>query len=310
MDFALVFPGQGSQSVGMMAPYDSLNEVRNTFSQASEVLGFDLWDMAQQGPAETLNLTVNTQPLLLTAEVAIYRAWRAAHGPEPKAMAGHSLGEYAALVAAEALSFPDALRTVRFRAEAMQRAVPEGTGSMAAILGMDDERIRQVCRDAAQGEVLEPANFNSPGQVVIAGHKAAVSRGAALATERGARKVMPVAMSVPSHCSLMKPAAEKLRDFIAEIRIDRPRISIIHNADLRAITDPAEIKAALVRQLFSPVRWVDTVKTLTAQGITHFLESGPGKILTGMNKRIDGVQQAIVLSDADAIRQAIALLAQ
>jgi len=308
MKFAFVFPGQGSQSVGMMQGFDSLPVVRETFVEASDILKQDLWQLAFAGSAEELNLTANTQPLMLTAGVAVFRAWNALGGAQPALLAGHSLGEYSALVAAGALSFADALPLVRFRALAMQEAVAEGVGGMAAILGLEDDEVRAVCAEAAQGEVVEAVNFNSPGQIVIAGHKKAVERGMELAKAKGAKRALPLPVSVPSHCALMRPAAEKLTAYLQSVNLNKPVISVLHNADVCAYTDVAAIKDALVRQLFSPVRWVETVHQFAAQGVTHVAECGPGKVLAGLNKRIDGNLQSLALTDATAVELAVATL--
>lgn len=305
MSFAFVFPGQGSQSVGMMNGFDGLPIVRETFEEAGEVLKQDLWGMVTGGSAEDLNLTVNTQPVMLAAGVAVFRAWNALQGARPTVLAGHSLGEYTALVASGALSFTDALPLVRFRAQAMQEAVAEGVGGMAAILGLDDDAVRAVCAEAAQGEVLEPVNFNSPGQVVIAGHKTAVERGMALAKEKGAKRALPLPVSVPSHCALMRPAADALTQRLQTISIKAPQIPVVHNADVKSHSDEAGIKDALARQLYSPVRWVETVRSFADRGIATLAECGPGKVLAGLNKRIDGNMQAFALSDEAALRQAM-----
>jgi [acyl-carrier-protein] S-malonyltransferase len=261
--------------------------------------------MVTGGSAEELNLTVNTQPVMLTAGVAVFRAWNALQGARPTVLAGHSLGEYTALVASGALSFADALPLVRFRAQAMQEAVAEGVGGMAAILGLDDDAVRAVCAEAAQGEVLEPVNFNSPGQVVIAGHKSAVERGMVLAKEKGAKRALPLPVSVPSHCALMRPAADALTQRLQTITIKTPNIPVVHNADVKSHVDEAGIKDALARQLYSPVRWVETVRSFADQGIDALAECGPGKVLAGLNKRIDGNMQAFALSDEEALRQAM-----
>ncbi len=305
MKFAFVFPGQGSQSVGMMAGYAGLPVVRQTFSEASDVLRQDLWSLVTEGPEDALNQTVNTQPVMLTAGVAVYRAWEDLHGAEPALMAGHSLGEYSALVAAGALSFAEALPLVRLRARAMQEAVPEGTGGIAAILGLDDEAVAAVCREAAAGQVVEPANFNSPAQVVIAGHRAAVERGMALAKERGAKRAVMLPMSAPSHCSLMRPAAERLAIALDGAALQSPQIPVIHNADVRGHESTAEIRDALVRQLYSPVRWTETVRSMAAAGIGLVVECGPGKVLAGLTKRIDGNVSAAALADEATLRQAL-----
>ena len=305
MSLAFVFPGQGSQSVGMMKGFDGLAVVRATFEEAGEILKQDLWAMVTGGSAEELNLTVNTQPVMLTAGVAVYRAWRALNGAAPALLAGHSLGEYSALVASGALSFADALPLVRFRAQAMQEAVAEGVGGMAAILGLDDDVVLAVCTEAAQGDVLEAVNFNSPGQIVIAGHKVAVERGMTLAKEKGAKRALPLPVSVPSHCALMRPAADALAQHLQTISIKAPQIPVIHNADVKSHSDEAAIKDALARQLYNPVRWVETVKSLAGQGVTVLAECGPGRVLAGLNKRIDANMQAFALTDEAALRLAI-----
>ena len=303
MKFAFLFPGQGSQSIGMMQGFDSLAVVRDTFVEASAILGQDLWALAADGPVEQLGLTVNTQPLMLVAGVATYRAWLAQGGRVPDVMAGHSLGEYSALVAAGALTLETALPLVRLRANAMQSAVAEGVGAMAAILGLDDATVRAVCVEAAQGEVLEAVNFNSPGQVVIAGHKAAVDRGMVLAKEKGAKRALPLPVSVPSHCALMRPAAEQLAVALAEVIIKAPQIPVLHNADVMAYSDPDQIRDALARQLYSPVRWVETVQAMANDGVTLAAECGPGKVLAGLTKRIDERVAATALVSMDAMTE-------
>ena len=303
MKFAFFFPGQGSQSVGMMQGFGEQAAIRNTFAEASEVLGQDLWRMATE-PNEELNQTANTQPLMLTAGVAAWRAWLEAGGAQPSILAGHSLGEYTALVAAGALDFSAALPLVRYRAEVMQGAVAEGVGAMAAILGLEDDTVRTVCTEAAQGEVLEAVNFNSPGQVVIAGNKAAVERGMEAAKAKGAKRALILPVSVPSHCALMKPAADKLNAYLAEVQIAVPKVPVLHNADVAAYADAASIKDALVRQLYSPVRWVETVQAIAAQGITHAAECGPGKVLAGLNKRIVAEMTCFALTGTDAVTEA------
>ena len=305
MTFAIVFPGQGSQSVGMMAAYGDAPVVQQTLKEASDALGVDLAAMLANGPAEALNQTVNTQPVMLAAGVAVWRLWQAQGGPAPAFMAGHSLGEYTALVCAGALDFADAIRLVRLRAEAMQSAVPEGVGGMAAILGLDDAAVVAVCAEAAQGEVLEAVNFNSPGQVVIAGHKAAVERGCVLAKEKGAKRALSLPVSVPSHCALMHPAAEKLSAALANIEVRTPQIPVIHNADVAAHSDPAAIRDALARQLYSPVRWVESMHFLAAQGVTLIAECGPGKVLAGLNKRTLESVPTLALADAAALTDAL-----
>lgn len=310
MKFAFLFPGQGSQSVGMMAAFAAEALVRDTFAEASEVLGQDLWALVSEGPAEELNKTVNTQPVMLAAGMAVYRAWQAAGGPEPAVMAGHSLGEYTALVAAGALSFADAVRLTRLRAQAMQEAVAEGVGAMAAILGLPDEAVRALCSEAAGGEVLEAVNFNSPGQVVIAGHKAAVERGVALARSKGAKRAVMLPVSVPSHCTLMRGAAEVLARHLEEVAFQRPRIPVLQNADVAAFDSPEAIRAALVRQLFSPVRWVETIQRMAAEGVTLAAECGPGKVLAGLNKRIAPEMACLALVDPASLADAISKVKQ
>ena len=301
MTLAIVFPGQGSQSVGMMKGFADVPIVELTFREAGALVDVDYWAMANEGPAEALNQTVNTQPLMLIAGVACWRAWRERGGPMPSWFAGHSLGEYTALVAAGALKFEDALPLVRFRAQAMQEAVPEGTGGIAAILGLDDDKLAGVCADAAQGEVVEPANLNSPGQVVIAGHRGAVERGMALAKERGAKRAVMLPMSAPSHCSLMRPAAERLRERLAAVDISRPAVPVLHNRSVEAYDDPQRIRSALVEQLDHPVRWIETVRALAARGVTRIVECGPGKVLTGLDKRIAPEIEGVALTDAASL---------
>ena len=304
-NLAFVFPGQGSQSVGMMQGWGERSEVRATFLEASDALGEDLWALVSDGPADLLNQTINTQPAMLAADVAAWRVWQAAGGATPALLAGHSLGEYAALVAAGALSFADAIKLVRFRAEAMQSAVPEGVGAMAAILGLDDDAVRAVCADAAAGEVVEAVNLNSPGQVVIAGNKAAVERAMALAKEKGAKRALPLPVSVPSHSSLMLPAAEKLLAHLQAITITAPAIPVLHNTDVQSHADAAAIRVALAKQLHTPVRWVETVQALKAAGIERVIECGPGKVLAGLNKRIDDSLPAVALVDEASLQAAL-----
>jgi [acyl-carrier-protein] S-malonyltransferase len=307
--FAFVFPGQGSQSRGMMNGYTDFPVVRDTFAEASDVLKQDMWHLVAEGSDAELNATVNTQPIMLTAGVAVYRAWQAQNGAVPALMmAGHSLGEYTALVAAGALRFADALPLVRYRAECMQQAVPEGVGGIAAILGLEDDAVRAVCAEGAQGEVLEAVNFNSPGQVVIAGNRSAVERGMELAKAKGAKRAIMLPMSVPSHCSLLRGAAEKLHIYLNDVAVQTPLIPVLHNADVKSYADTASIKDALVRQLYSPVRWVETVLEFGRQGITHNIECGPGKVLAGLNKRIDTNQQALAIHDGAALKSVLAML--
>jgi len=305
MKLAFVFPGQGSQSVGMMAGYGDSPIVRDTFAEASEALGQDLWALVQDGPADQLNLTTNTQPVMLAAGVAAFRLWQAEAGPQAQWLAGHSLGEYTALTCAGALAFKDAVKLVRLRAEAMQSAVAEGVGAMAAVLGLDDDMVRTVCAEAAEGEVLEAVNFLSPGQVVIAGHKAAVERGMVLAKARGAKRALALPVSVPSHCALMQPAAETLRAALQDIAIQPPLLPVLHNADVAAYSEPAQIRDALVRQLYQPVRWVETVQKMGREGAELILEFGPGKVLAGLNKRILDSVPTLAVADAATLSQAL-----
>jgi len=299
-NIAFLFPGQGSQSVGMMNGFGDLNIIRDTFSEASDVLGVDLWTMATEAN-DSINETTNTQPIMLTAGVATWRAWLATCDQLPAVLAGHSLGEYTALVASGALAFKDALPLVRYRAEVMQNAVPAGVGAMAAILGLDDETVRAVCAEAAQNEVLEAVNLNSPGQIVIAGNKGAVERGMELAKAKGAKRALPLPVSVPSHCALMKPAALQLAEYLKSVAVNTPQIPVLHNADVAAYADSEKIKDALVRQLYSPVRWVETVQAIAAQGVTQTAECGPGKVLAGLTKRIVAELPCVALTSSDAL---------
>ena len=308
MKLALVFPGQGSQAVGMMQGFADTPVVRETFEEASTVLGQDLWKLVAEGPADDLNATVNTQPVMLTAAYAMYRAWQQAGAPAPVLVAGHSLGEYTALVAAGVIAFADAVPLVRFRAQAMQEAVPMGTGAMAAILGLDDDAVRDACTEAAQGEVVEAVNFNAPSQVVIAGHKGAVERAAAAAKTRGAKRAVMLPVSAPFHSSLLKPAAERLGVRMQEIAFKTPQITVINNVDVVAVTDPALIKDALSRQACNPVRWVETIRAFAAQGVTHVVECGPGKVLAGMTKRIEGSLQGFAVTDPASLAQTMEAL--
>ncbi|MBE0458394.1 ACP S-malonyltransferase [Pseudoalteromonas prydzensis] len=285
---ALVFPGQGSQSVGMLSELlEQSDVVKATFAEASEALGYDLAALVLNGPEQELNQTHRTQPALLTASVAIYRQWLAANPETEVTMAGHSLGEYSALVCADVLSLSQAVKLVENRGLYMQEAVPAGIGSMAAIIGLGDDEIKAACDASAQGEVVAPVNYNSPGQVVIAGHKAAVDRASEACKEAGAKRALPLSVSVPSHCELMKPAAEKLAADLAALTFSTPKCDVINNVDVTAANSADAIKDALVRQLYSPVRWTETVQALVAQGITQSYEFGPGKVLTGLAKRID-----------------------
>jgi [acyl-carrier-protein] S-malonyltransferase len=305
MTLAIVFPGQGSQSVGMMKGFTDLPVVERTFREAQQLVGIDYWQMASEGPAETLNQTVNTQPLMLVAGVACWRAWREHGGPMPAYFAGHSLGEYSALVAAGSLRFEDAVPLVRLRAQAMQEAVPEGTGGIAAILGLDDAKLPALLVSAAEGQVVEPANLNSPGQVVIAGHRAAVERAMALAKEQGAKRAVMLPMSAPSHCSLMKPAAERLRAALDAIEVKTPAVPVVHNRFVEAFDDPSRIKQALVEQLDHPVRWIETVQFLASHDVTRIIECAPGKVLTGLSKRIADSVACVGVQDATSLATAI-----
>ncbi len=308
MKLALVFPGQGSQAVGMMQGFADNKIVRDTFAEASATLGQDLWQLVATGPSEELNATVNTQPVMLTAAFAMYRAWQAAGGPAPAVVAGHSLGEYTALVVSGALTFADALPLVRFRAQAMQEAVPVGTGAMAAILGLDDDAVRAACAEAAQGEIVEAVNFNAPNQVVIAGHKAAVERGAEAAKARGAKRAVMLPVSAPFHSSLLKPAADRLQKRMHSVTLLAPQIAIINNVDVAMVNDPVQIKDALARQACNPVRWVETVRAFAAQGVTHVVECGPGKVLAGLTKRIEGSLQGYAVTDPASLQQTLEAL--
>jgi [acyl-carrier-protein] S-malonyltransferase len=308
MKLAMVFPGQGSQSVGMLQAYAGLAGVEDVRREAGEALGGEFLALLDAGPAEALNLTVNTQPAMVTAGCAAYRAWCALGGPRPEVVAGHSLGEYTALVAAGAIAFRDCLPLVRFRAQAMQEAVPEGQGAMAAILNLDDAAVRAACEEAAQGEVVQAVNFNAPGQIVIAGHKAAVARAMEACKARGAKRALPLPVSAPFHSSLMRPAAERLRGYLERVAVREPAITLVNNVDVAARSQPAEIKDALVRQAAAPVRWVETIQKMKAMGVTHVLECGPGKVLAGMVKRIDGTLQSHALADKSSLEQALAAL--
>jgi [acyl-carrier-protein] S-malonyltransferase len=306
MKLAMVFPGQGSQSVGMLSGYDGLPEVSRVRDEAAAVLGGDFVRLLDEGPAESLNLTVNTQPAMVTAGYAVYRAWRALGGPAPAIVAGHSLGEYTALTAAGALAFRDCLPLVRFRAQAMQEAVPTGQGAMAAILGLEDEAARAACAEA-EGEV-QAVNFNAPGQVVIAGEKAAVERAIEKCKARGAKRAMALPVSAPFHSTLMRPAAERLRGYLEGVKVQATEIPVVNNVDVKVESEPARLKDALVRQAASPVRWVETVQAMAAMGATHVVECGPGKVLAGMTKRIAPQLQSFTLSDRAAVEQALAAL--
>jgi len=286
--YAVVFPGQGSQSVGMMVDlYDNHQIVKDTFAEAANALGFDLWAMIKNGPAESLNQTQNTQPAMLASGIAVWRLMIDSGVNQPAKLAGHSLGEYSALVASGAMDFSDAIKLVAERGRLMQEAVPEGEGAMAAILGLDDDDVRDVCSRAAESEVAEAVNFNSPGQVVIAGNKAAIERAMELAKEAGAKRALPLPVSAPSHCALMKPAADKLSASLSNISLSLPAIPVIHNVNVSAASNTDELASLLAQQLYSPVRWVETVQSFAADGISLVVEAGPGKVLTGLCKRID-----------------------
>lgn len=296
--FSIVFPGQGSQAVGMLSELgEQYDIVKQTFAEASEALGYDLWALVQNGPAEDLNQTFRTQPALLAASVAIWRVWQEQGLDQPENLAGHSLGEYSALVCAGVIDFKQAIKLVELRGQLMQEAVPAGVGAMYAIIGLDDDSIAKACEEAAQGEVVSPVNFNSPGQVVIAGNKAAVERAGALCKEAGAKRALPLPVSVPSHCALMKPAADKLAVALEEIEFNTPNLPVINNVDVIAETDPAKIKDALVRQLYSPVRWTEGVQLMSEQGVEKLFELGPGKVLTGLTKRIVKTLSAAAVND-------------
>ncbi|HFK7184474.1 TPA: ACP S-malonyltransferase [Serratia odorifera] len=304
--FAMVFPGQGSQTVGMLAELATQYPVvEQTFAEASDALGYDLWQRVQQGPAEELNKTWQTQPALLAASVAIFRVWQQQGGKIPALMAGHSLGEYSALVCAGVLDFKAAIRLVELRGKLMQEAVPVGTGAMYAIIGLDNDAIAKACEESAQGEVVAPVNFNSPGQVVIAGNKDAVERAGAACKAAGAKRALPLPVSVPSHCALMKPAADKLAEALKDVTFNAPQIPVINNVDVRSETDPQAIRSALVRQLFSPVRWTESVEFIAAQGVDSLLEVGPGKVLTGLTKRIVDTLTAAAVNDPASLSAAL-----
>ncbi|MES9836740.1 MAG: ACP S-malonyltransferase [Candidatus Thiodiazotropha sp.] len=304
--FGIVFPGQGSQSVGMLSELAAVHPIVNdTYAEASGALGYDLWDLVQQGPEAQLNQTMKTQPAMLAAGVSVWRIWLDQGGAVPQLMAGHSLGEYTALVCADAIGFSDAVKLVAERGRFMQEAVPEGSGGMAAILGLDDDRVKAVCSQAASGDVIEAVNFNSPGQVVIAGHKEAVDRACGLAKEAGAKRALPLPVSVPSHCALMRPAAERLGQLLREISIAPPSIPVIHNASVELAADPESIREQLEAQLHSPVRWVETVQKMAASGISNLVEAGPGKVLAGLTKRIDRELVGLPLFDTKTLSQAL-----
>ncbi|MGB6105958.1 MAG: ACP S-malonyltransferase [Pusillimonas sp.] len=308
MKIAFVFPGQGSQSVGMLDAWAGNVAVQRVLGQASGALGQDLGALIASGPAEELNLTTNTQPAMLAAAMAVYGAWIEAGGQPPALVAGHSLGEYSALTAAGALALDDAVRVVRVRADAMQAAVPVGTGGMAAILGLDDDVVRSVCARAAQGEVVEAVNFNAPAQVVIAGHRAAVERACELAKAEGAKRALMLPVSAPFHSSLLRPAAQVLEQALAAIDVTTPAIPLVNNVDVAVTSEPRAIKDALVRQAWHPVRWVETLQAMKAQGITHVVECGPGKVLNGLTKRIDRELTGLAITDPASLQAALETL--
>lgn len=313
MIIAFTFPGQGSQSIGMLDGYSDLPIIKQTFDEGSEILGYDCFELAKHGPVEQLNLTIHTQPTMLMAGLAVYRAWKSLGGKSPDYFAGHSLGEYTALVAAEALTFRDAIKLVRYRAEVMQECVPNGVGAMAALIGLDDDTVKAICNQIVgdnEKVILEPANFNSPGQIVIAGHKAAVLEGMAIAKSKGAKLVTLLPLSIPSHCSLMRPAAEKFQKLLEQIDFYSPQIPVIHNADVQQHQQSSEIKKILMQQIHSPVHWVNTIQSFVSQGVTHIVECGPGKVLSGLTKRIDKTPTNYSLIDSESIQQAIEKLNQ
>jgi [acyl-carrier-protein] S-malonyltransferase len=303
MKLAMVFPGQGSQAVGMLKGYAGLPQIEAVRAEAHEALGADFLKLLDEGPADQLNMTVNTQPAMVTAGVAAFRAWRALGGPMPHMVAGHSLGEYSALVAAGAISLKDCLPLVRYRAQSMQEAVPAGQGAMAAILMLEDEQVRAAC--AAAGGVVQAVNFNAPGQVVIAGEKAAVERAIELCKEKGAKRAMLLPVSAPFHSTLMQPAADKLKAYLGKVNIGAPKVTVVNNVDVAAETEPGKIKDALVRQAASPVRWVETIKRMTDAGVTHIVECGPGKVLAGMTKRIAPGVKSFAAADRASLEEAL-----
>jgi [acyl-carrier-protein] S-malonyltransferase len=306
MTVAFVFPGQGSQSVGMLRDLaGECAEIQQTFAEASAALGYDLWLVASKGPEERLGLTEITQPAMFTAGVAVWRAWCARGGEQAAVMAGHSLGEYTALACAGAIDFIDAVRLIADRARYMQEAVPPGDGAMAAVLGLSDDQVRALCRDAAHGDVLEPVNYNSPAQVVIAGTAGAVARAIELAKTAGAKRAVALAVSIPAHSSLMAPAAIRLAERMRTVNLRAPRIPVIHNADVRTASTADAIREALIRQLASPVRWVETIEKMTAEGIRTLIECGPGKVLTGLNKRIARDAECLAINDPQTLNDAL-----
>lgn len=306
MSFAAVFPGQGSQSIGMLAEFNlNYPHVKHVFTEASKTLGYDLWELIQTGPDERLNATERTQPALLAAGVALWRVWQSKNGSAPAYMAGHSLGEYTALVCAGALDFKAAIKLVEFRGQAMQQAVPAGAGAMAAILGLEDGAVREACDEAALNQVVQAVNFNSPGQVVIAGEKTAVDRAMAACSAKGAKRAVLLPVSVPSHCSLMKPAAEQLAVKLADIPLTPPQFPVIHNVDVAAHDSADAIRQVLKEQLYSPVRWAETVQLLASRGVTKLVEFGPGRVLSGLTKRINKAVEAYPVYDPQTLQAAL-----
>lgn len=305
---ALMFPGQGSQYVGMMRDLaERYSVVRTTFEEAADALGYDLWHIVQEGPEEALNATACTQPALLTSSVAIWRIWQELEGPRPAVMAGHSLGEYSAMVCAGVMSFAEGVQLVKLRGEAMQEAVPAGEGAMAAILGLDDDAVEAACAQAAQGDVVAAVNYNAPGQVVIAGSKSAVERAITACQEAGAKRALPLPVSVPSHCALMRPAAERLEEAIGAMELRAPRYTVVQNVDAQAHTDIATLRTRLVEQLYRPVRWTACVEAMASQGAQVFIECGPGKVLVGLNKRIARGSKGLAINDPDSLSAALEL---
>ncbi|PHM63704.1 ACP S-malonyltransferase [Xenorhabdus ishibashii] len=305
-DFAMVFPGQGSQSLGMLADLAAeFPLVERTFAEASAVLGYDLWALTQQGSAEELNKTWKTQPALLAASVAIWRVWQEKGGKAPSMMAGHSLGEYSALVCAGVLEFQQAIKLVELRGKLMQEAVPEGQGAMYAIIGLDNGTIAKACAESAQGQIVSPVNYNSPGQVVIAGEKEAVERAGAACKAAGAKRALPLSVSVPSHCALMKPAAEQLAAALQDVEFNQPQFPVVNNVDVKVEESADAIRDALVRQLYNPVRWTESVEYIAEQGIEQLVEIGPGKVLTGLTKRIVDTLSAVAVNDVSSLTVAL-----
>lgn len=306
--FAFVFPGQGSQAVGMLSGFADNPVVAETLAEASDAIQMDIARLIAEGPKDALDLTTNTQPVMLSASVAFYRAWIAAGGAVPEIVAGHSLGEFSALVAAGVIPFQDAVRLVRFRAQAMQEAVPVGQGGMAAILGLSDEDVIAACAEAAQGEIVEPANFNAPAQLVIAGHKAALERACEVAKAKGAKRAIMLSVSAPFHSSLLNPASERLREYMAGLTFSTPKIPLVNNVDVAILNDPEAIKDALVRQVASSVRWVETIKKMAAMGMTHIVECGPGRVLAGLCRRIDGSLTGEAIVDQASLENVLEIL--